>query len=79
MIEGKSYITHDYSQYSEVQGRYDSEIILCGKQLQVEPFVIFSSFTSDDYPQTYVQESNTLKHRRNSYMMDVIFLFISEG
>lgn len=28
MFEGKSYITHDYSQYSEVQGRYDSEIIL---------------------------------------------------
>lgn len=43
MFEGKSYITHGLQQYSEVQGRYDSEIILCSKQL--EPFVISSSFT----------------------------------
>lgn len=72
MITASIPITHDYSKYSEVQGRYDSEIILCSNQL--EPFVTSSSFTSDDDPQTYVQESNTLKHRRNSYMMDVIFI-----
>lgn len=72
MFEGKSYITHDYSKYDFRVVPALNFGILCSNQL--EPFVTSSSFTSDDDPQTYVQESNTLKHRRNSYMMDVIFI-----